>query len=191
MFDFNKWIWDSNTKPEHARSPSFNQICLLQYWWTGEIPWLSALKEYIKRKRNCDQWFFFLLFCFTSSLCHGFCFTPLGHTSLCIFTVTFWFSDYAIFSEEVRLLNQGKKESFENLEIPVLIFMKYQREKLQHLCQFWPYDPLAPWNISPHWRDQGNIPAIDKTFSLITERTFKILSWKTVPCFRHFFHKGW
>lgn len=101
---------------------------------------------YKKEKKLWPVIFFFFarLFCFTSSLCHGFCFIPLGHTSLCVFTVNFWFSDYTIFSEEVQLLNQGKKESFENLEISVLIFMKYQRQKLQHFCQFWPYDPLAP-----------------------------------------------
>ena len=132
---------------------------------------------YKKEKKLWPVIFLVHLFCFTSSLCHGFCFIPLGHTSLCVFTVNFWFSDYTIFSEEVWLLNQGKKESFESLEISVLIFMKYQKKKkLQRLCQFWPYDPLAPWNISPHWRDEGNIPAVGKTFNLITERTFKILS---------------
>lgn len=84
---------------------------------------------YKKEKKLWPVIFLVHLFCFTSSLCHGFCFIPLGHTSLCVFTVNFWFSDYTIFSEEVWLLNQGKKESFESLEISVLIFMKYQKKR--------------------------------------------------------------
>lgn len=59
----------------------------------------------------------------------------MSHTSLCVFTVNFWFGDYAIGSEE-WLLNQSEKESSENLEMSVLVFMKYQEEKLKHFCQY-------------------------------------------------------
>lgn len=142
MFDFNKQIWDINTKPEHTRSPSFNQICLLQYQWTGQIPWLSALKEYIKRKESVASAFFvFCSFvCFTSSLCHGFCFIPLGHTSLCVYLQSI--SGLVIMPFSVKydfwIRVRRKLWDFRNLSADIYEISKTEVTTLLSVLALWP-----------------------------------------------------
>ena len=94
----------------------------------------------------------------------------MGHTSLCVFTVDFWFSDYAIFSEEVRLLNQGKKESFGNVNAGIYEISRREVTSLLSVCHRM---TLLLLEIFTHTEGTKEISQqFAKNFSLITERTF-------------------
>ena len=89
----------------------------------------------VKGKRKCDQIFFVFLFLFLFFQVVIVSVLFLWVTEICVYLE--WIPGLVNIPFAVKtcdFLNQSKKESFENLEMSMLVFVKYQEEKLQHFC---------------------------------------------------------
>lgn len=176
---FNRMIWDFSIKSDKTGAPSFKGICLPRYQRTGETPtrtvwfaYLEAVYEMEKKVWLGVLGFFLLLQVVAVPVLF------LRRVSVCVYTVDLWFCDLAICSEEVPLLNQGKKRIRTPWKSQCWYLWDLKARSHSALVRFCLVTFSLLETVTPPQHPNGTSEISQpfaKNFSVITERAF----WNT------------